>query len=77
MQQSLILYGTLGCHLCEDAARVLQALALDYHTVDIVDDNTLLERFGTSIPVLHRTDIIDTYLYWPFGIEQVSDWLNQ
>ncbi|KQT44056.1 MULTISPECIES: glutaredoxin family protein [unclassified Methylophilus] len=74
MQKQLILYGTLGCHLCEDAERVLQALALTYKTIDIIDDNQLLEKFETSIPVLKGTG--ETYLYWPFNETQVFTWLN-
>ncbi len=75
MQKQLILYGTLGCHLCEDAERVLQALALTYKTIDIIDDNRLLEKFATSIPVLEGDD--ETYLYWPFNETQVTFWLKQ
>ncbi|SDK83502.1 Glutaredoxin-like domain [Methylophilus rhizosphaerae] len=79
MRQPLILYGTLGCHLCEKAAHVLQSLALPYQTVDIIDDNVLLERFGTSIPVLRRSaaqSVPDAYLYWPFSATQVVEWLS-
>lgn len=76
MQQQLILYGTLGCHLCEDAERVLQSLGLTYETMDIMDDNCLLEKFATSIPVLHAINSGETYLYWPFDESQVSALLN-
>jgi glutaredoxin-related protein len=76
MQQQLILYGTSGCHLCEDAERVLQSLGLTYETMDIMDDNRLLEKFGTSIPVLHAVNSRETYLYWPFDESQVGIWLN-
>ena len=75
MQKHLILYGTLGCHLCEDAERVLQALALTYQTIDIIEDNRLLEKFSTSIPVLEGAR--ETYLYWPFSEAQVITWLNE
>jgi len=76
MQQSLILYGTQGCHLCEDAADILQTLKLSYQSIDIIDDDGLLERFGTSIPVLQR-EASNAYLYWPFNATQVVQWLNQ
>lgn len=75
MQKYLILYGTLGCHLCDDAERVLQALGLAYKTTDIIDDNQLLEKFATTIPVLAGAG--ETYLYWPFNEAQVIVWLNQ
>jgi glutaredoxin len=74
MQKQLILYGTVGCHLCEDAERVLQALTLTYKTIDIIDDNQLLEKFATSIPVLEGAQ--KTYLYWPFNETQVINWLK-
>ncbi|MGQ2965010.1 glutaredoxin family protein [Methylophilus sp.] len=74
MHKHLILYGTLGCHLCDDAERVLQALALSYQTIDIIDDNRLLEKFATSIPVLQGAG--ESYLYWPFNTEQVTQWLS-
>lgn len=74
MQKQLILYGTVGCHLCEDAERVLQALSLTYKTIDIIDDNRLLEKFATSIPVLEGVE--ETYLYWPFDETQVINWLK-
>lgn len=75
MQKYLILYGTVGCHLCDDAERVLQALGLAYQTIDIIDDNRLLEKFATSIPVLQGAD--ESYLYWPFNTEQVTHWLSE
>lgn len=75
MQKYLILYGTLGCHLCDDAELVLQALGFKYRTIDITDDNHLLEKFATSIPVLENTG--DSYLYWPFNETQVITWLNE
>lgn len=75
MQKYLILYGTLGCHLCDDAERVLQALGLTYKTIDIIDDNRLLEKFATSIPVLENAG--ESYLYWPFNETQVITWLNE
>ncbi|HSH87973.1 MAG: glutaredoxin family protein [Methylophilus sp.] len=74
MQKQLILYGTLGCHLCEDAERVLQSLALPYKTIDIIEDNRLLEKFATSIPVLEGAG--QAYLYWPFSKTQVITWLK-
>ncbi|MFD1122279.1 glutaredoxin family protein [Methylophilus flavus] len=75
MQKYLILYGTLGCHLCDDAERVLQTLGLTYKTIDIIDDNRLLEKFATSIPVLENTE--ESYLFWPFNETQVTTWLSE
>lgn len=76
MQKHLILYGTLGCHLCEDAEHILQALELPYESIDIIEDNQLLEKFATSIPVLTINTQSDVYLYWPFNESQVTAWLE-
>jgi hypothetical protein len=73
MQKQLILYGTIGCHLCEDAEQVLQTLGLSFESIDIMDDNALLEKFGVSIPVLEKPD---GYLYWPFNEAEALAWLN-
>ncbi len=75
MQKQFILYGTVGCHLCEDAERVLQALNLSYETIDIIDDNRLLKKFATSIPVLEGDG--ERYLYWPFNEAHIKTWLAQ
>lgn len=65
MTPTLILYGTDGCHLCDEAELLLRQLGLQWQGVDIVDDETLLERYGTSIPVLARSDSGEE-LNWPF-----------
>jgi hypothetical protein len=66
---TLVLFGTLGCHLCDDArARVAPlAAAFGWQLVerDIVEDPELEARYATRIPVLWRTDL-DLELAWPF-----------
>jgi len=67
----LVMYSTLGCHLCEQAQRVVVA-ALG-HTVaerDIVDDPQWLTRYEVRIPVLQRLDN-GAELDWPFDAEGV------
>ncbi|HZJ91457.1 MAG TPA: glutaredoxin family protein [Thiopseudomonas sp.] len=68
MQAHCQLFGTLGCHLCEDAEQVLQsfvAQGLVVELLDIVDSPQWLERYALTIPVLRRVDN-DQELYWPF-----------
>ncbi|BBL71429.1 glutaredoxin family protein [Methylogaea oryzae] len=65
----LELYGTDGCHLCEEAAALLQSLSLSARHIDIAGDDGLVERYGTRIPVLRRADGAE--LGWPFGAEDV------
>lgn len=70
-----ILYGTLGCHLCDDAEALLVPVLVavsaeigsncEIECVDIADDDALLERYGECIPVLRRV-ADDVELNWPF-----------
>lgn len=82
--KEFILYGSDGCHLCEQALviclTVLTHEQLD--EIDIVDQvnvahesKTLVELYGVHIPVLEKLD--DTLgenkkLFWPFTLEQVA-----
>lgn len=75
MQSKLILYGTLGCHLCEDAERLLDHLSLSYEYQDIMNDNALLDKFETSIPVLAAGKADTQVLRWPFTKEDIRAWL--
>ena len=53
---TVLLYTTLGCHLC-DQARELVAMVrpdLEITLVDIAEDDTLIEQYGERIPVLMR-----------------------
>ncbi|GAB1259585.1 glutaredoxin family protein [Aurantivibrio plasticivorans] len=77
--QQLILYSTLGCHLCDHAKEILwPILANTKYTlseVDIADSEQLLELYGTSIPVLEYEQSGEK-LYWPFDESQVRLLLN-
>lgn len=77
MQKRLILLGTQGCHLCEQAEAILQALQLIYTSLDIMDDEKLLARYEMSIPVLlsENMDRLNP-LCWPFTTDMVQHWLN-
>ena len=50
----LVLYSKAGCHLCEDAAVLLDEMVGrdGYRTVDIGSDDELLVRYGHRIPVV-------------------------
>jgi hypothetical protein len=71
--KSLILYSTEGCHLCENAERLLRSMPELRRTpldvVDIADDATLLTRYGASIPVLASPGGAE--LAWPFNADDV------
>lgn len=65
----LYFYTTSACHLCEQAAQILEKLPasknfeVDYR--DIADDAHLIELYGVRIPVLKREDN-PRELDWPF-----------
>lgn len=75
---AFILYGTLGCHLCETAEALLTLLLDDMcsiECIDISESDALLERYGTSIPVLRRL-CDDVELRWPFDSRQAQLFLS-
>lgn len=78
MNQMLALYGTSACHLCEEALALVQPLAqargLNLTIIDISGDDILENQYGTSIPVLSRTD--GEELCWPFDTNKVSEFLH-
>lgn len=61
------LYATSACHLCELAAQMLQEIepTLNVQSIEIADDDALITRYGTTIPVLKRLDT-NAELNWPF-----------
>jgi hypothetical protein len=78
-----ILYGSDGCHLCEQALAIcLTVLAKEQLSeIDIIDQTnvahetkTLVELYGVHIPVLEKlndTSSENKKLFWPFTVEQV------
>lgn len=77
-----VLYGTQGCHLCEQAQAIVQQLqgtfSIECTTVDIAEGEyaeQLILRLGERIPVLENTQLQET-LDWPFDIEKLTAWLS-
>jgi hypothetical protein len=70
------LYGTLGCHLCDDALALCTAdiSVEEISVVDIIDDEKLLELYRISIPVLERLSD-HKKLFWPFDQAQILELL--
>ncbi|MFT4769941.1 MAG: hypothetical protein ACI8RN_003095 [Glaciecola sp.] len=83
----LILYSTVGCHLCEEAEALLraqQALSEDlcWEVVDIANDDILFDRYGWLIPVLHKVErgaadvgTEGKELRWPFNAQTLRAFL--
>lgn len=55
MTARITLYGKPGCHLCDDARLIVEAVCADtgetFDEVDITTSRDLMERFGEQIPV--------------------------
>ena len=72
------LFGTLGCHLCEEAeARLMPFVkqGLQVELVDIAEREDWVETYGLRIPVLRRLDAA-VELNWPFDAETVAIFLG-
>jgi glutaredoxin len=50
--RNVVLYTRAGCHLCDDAERMLAEHGLRPTVVDIDADLALRERFNTCVPVV-------------------------
>ena len=75
-----VLLGTDGCHLCDDAQRVILSLhgqlPVDVFVQDIIDNEQWLQRFAEKIPVLLDEES-GAYLSWPFDAMSVLRWYQQ
>lgn len=72
------LYSTSACHLCEVAKAMIEAQmgftgGLACEEVDIVESDSLFERYGVLIPVLQHPD--QRELSWPFSPEQLQEFM--
>ena len=73
--RTLLLYTTLGCHLCEQAKEILWPILAKHNIrlqeVEISDSEELMGKFATAIPVIQFSSS-DQSLAWPFSVEQVD-----
>ena len=68
----LALYATSGCHLCEQAdALIRRTVTLPFCTIEITNDDNLLQNYGLRIPVLRRLDTGEE-LNWPFDATAIQ-----
>jgi hypothetical protein len=66
--KKLILFGTLGCHLCEEANQLISACDLnniEIEHVDIAEHEQWQEKYAIRIPVLYHSSS-KKELNWPF-----------
>jgi hypothetical protein len=79
MQKQFILYGTSACHLCDDAEVSIRAISktmpVIYIKQDIIEDDILLEKYGSSIPIFHCKETKNE-LSWPFNELALKEFIN-
>jgi hypothetical protein len=77
--ETLWLLGTAGCHRCDAlrpaAGAAARALGFRLEVVEIMDDEALLARFETQIPVLYRPST-DQALPGPFTLPEALAFLQ-
>lgn len=73
----LKLFGRPDCHLCDEAAGLLAAVApgVDFDSVDIEQELALIMRYGERVPVLLRVDT-EAELGWPFDADALEKFLS-
>ena len=72
---TLILLGTDGCHLCEEAEILLHQAERAFTYSDIINDESLQQQYGLLIPVVLHSASQKT-LNWPFDLQQLNDFLK-
>ena len=72
---SLLLFGTQGCHLCEQAQALLSQLAIPVEIIDIANETQWQTEFAVLIPVLfHSTS--KRYINWPFDSKAIFSFIQ-
>lgn len=72
----MLLYIRPGCHLCDEAFRLLLHSRVSVTRVNIDRDIELKKQYGWLIPVLYdpRTD---RELLWPFAYEDIVKFIEK
>ncbi len=77
----LVLLGTAGCHLCEQAEELLNSCLLNdtkliVESIDISEQDSWLEKYGIRIPVVLHPES-QHELGWPFDIVQLQAFIEK
>ena len=82
---SLTLLTKPGCHLCEEAKTVVDAvierfraeneLSVSFTEVNILDNRALVEKYGEEIPVLQING--STHAYWRIDSDRLERAIRQ
>ncbi len=75
---NITLFTTLGCHLCDEALHMLQAIQatgfeMNIIEVEIAESETLREKYGVRIPVV---GVAEDEIGWPFANNELRDFLS-
>ena len=76
----LLLLGTAGCHLCEQAEQILNDclpsnIELTIESIDIAEQEQWQKQYALCIPVLYYPET-KKELGWPFDSWQVKEFIN-
>ncbi len=72
----LILLGTAGCHLCEEAEQILAVCqSVNIQLIDIAEQEQWQEKYAIRIPVLYHTET-EKELGWPFNQQQAQAFID-
>jgi hypothetical protein len=77
----LMLFGTSGCHLCEQAESIINecvrdGLDLTIEAIDIAGQEQWQDRYAIRIPVLCHPETRQE-LGWPFDQAGVKEFINR
>jgi hypothetical protein len=83
---TLTLIGTEYCHLCDDAAQMINKAinhsshalqSISYHKLDIMNDNNMFQKYSLQIPViLMSQNNRHLELKWPFDQKDIESKLH-
>jgi len=80
MPKEYILYGTSGCHLCDEAESIVSAAIINQSIIfikqDIINDDHLLHQYALTIPVF-KSLATKEELCWPFTEEVIQAFIRQ
>ncbi len=74
----IYLFGTLGCHLCEEAEIIIAACRhkqTNIKNIDIAEHEQWQDAYAIRIPVLYHPES-EKELGWPFTQEQVQEFID-
>jgi thiol-disulfide isomerase/thioredoxin len=76
----LVLFGTSGCHLCEQAEQLIRDFLqndfeLIIEIIDIAEFEQWQEKYAIRIPVLYHPET-QNELGWPFDQTHVEEFIN-